>query len=438
MDDILLKMVELIWKELSSPSMNPVVIWVRELVAQIVPNAVLDKVKFDENSPEKFIRINIVNACKVLTTRLRNTVNAGDCWWYILLRKQLTDFMATCQKPLEKIPEDDSRPLRKLQEEIEKCDKSALVQNWIGKLRHLISQTNYHPREQQSGTTVNNPWSVLGSALVEVRELARETSTPLGEVEQLMDVYYTKCVDGLLLQIEEKEDLTVREWEEAFGHRNAFYGHGRGRVRIVEDPEIVRTQLMCDIVGRTSEVVWKSLVERINNHTAYKSIREARILWTMITENELHYFRQTLGYKDYEWKESTIIWDGDRCLPKIRDVSQKVKDLKDGLTAEDIKFIEEVEEMLMKVHFESINAALKIESKPHDNKYSIPPRLWISQRLQNMNADIQKTTNVKRKLVWKQWHTNLSNRLPSMSSFLIAPRWRSTAPGWAFWNRRHS
>lgn len=89
----------------------------------------------------------------------------------------------------------------KLREEVENCDKSALIQKGMGSLRHLITQTSYFPQEEQR----DNKWKILEIALLEVMRLAKEFSLSLDEIQKLVDEYYMKHVDGVLWEIEQDE-----------------------------------------------------------------------------------------------------------------------------------------------------------------------------------------------------------------------------------------
>ncbi len=126
---------------------HPVVVGIVAIRELVVPAVQQSSVKFDENHPDKFIKQTIANNCSSLSNKLRKIIQTGDCGLYVLLRNQLKNFMAICQKFI--IPANDIRPLMQLQEEIENCDKAFLIQNGIAGLKELISQTNYLPRERE-------------------------------------------------------------------------------------------------------------------------------------------------------------------------------------------------------------------------------------------------------------------------------------------------
>lgn len=112
--------------------------------------------------------MNIREACKTLTTRLRNIVEKGDAGAFVLLRRQLHDFREAYSHQLESLNPADVRPLDILQESIDACDRNSLIENGVNFLAGALTETEY-----RSGS--HGPWSALEIVLIDTAQLAKET-----------------------------------------------------------------------------------------------------------------------------------------------------------------------------------------------------------------------------------------------------------------------
>lgn len=431
--DYIKQLTDEIGRTLACPSMNPVVIWVRELVGQIVPSAKLEKVKFDEKHTEKFVRVQIANACKVLSNKLRKIIEIGDCGGYVLLRKQLKDFISICERSLKDIPENDVRPLMQLQEEIEKCDKNALIQAGMVNMKHLISRTNYFPQEQLR----DNKWKILEDTLLEVMRLAKEFGLPLDEIQKLVDEYYTKHVEGVLWEIEQDE-----QWRTQFVISD-YYGRGQGSFAKKDLKEISR-RLVTQISGKVSEPTSVMLLAKIEKHGKDAPIRKWKIEFIKLFRWDIGYYYKSLqDMKDAQGKLSlgygnnflmddyhnSVVCNGAHCISPLRGIVKEL--LTSGGIYEwlDAQFVWEMQELLIWLHFQVIESALNIEQKEFYERGQS-----ISDRLGRMKSDMDLcSTNKVRFPVWSRWHVNLSARTSSPRSAFPAKR---PIPGGAFWKRK--
>lgn len=410
---------------------HPVVVGIVAIRELVVPAVQQSSVKFDENHPDKFIKQTIANNCSSLSNKLRKIIQTGDCGLYVLLRNQLKNFMTICQKFI--IPANDIRPLMQLQEEIEKCDKNALIQAGMVNMKHLISRTNYFPQDQLR----DNKWKILEDTLLEVTVLAKEFGLSLDEIQKLMDEYYIKHVEGVLWEIEQCE-----QWRSQFVP-SKVYGGGQGSFA-KKDPKEISKRLVAQISGKVSEPTFVILLAKIEKHGKDAPIRKWKLAFNQLFHWDIaYYYRSLQNLKDAQGKlsagygngflmddyRSSIVCNGANCISPLRGIVKEL--LMSGGIYEwlDAQFVWEMQELLIWLHFQVIESALTIEQKEfYERERS------ISDRLGRMKADIDMcSTNKVRFPVWSRWHANLSARTSSPRSVFPTKR---PIPGGASWKRK--
>lgn len=87
---------------------------------------------------------------------------------------------------------------------MEAYDIGVLMDVVIEKLKSAIQATPYSLRNTVSYNPVDNEWTAIETALIEIHQIAHEKSGVAQKVQALFEEYYRKYLEGILKRIVEE------------------------------------------------------------------------------------------------------------------------------------------------------------------------------------------------------------------------------------------
>lgn len=403
-------------------------------VNEIVP-ASRAKVQNNDDTP-KYLRLNMESACAVLTNRLKNIISEGRPTELVSMRQHIQAYSKKYAKELQMANPHDIHSLTSLAENLEKSDIGTLLARALPRVRAEIEKCDYLPREHHMNVCKpDDVWKWIENELLAMKTLAWERWISVDELGQLLLIYYKKYVDGMLLRVEQFEVNPLDEGNQ-MAWRIVFHSWETPRA----DPEMDLIRLTFTMTANLGETEWMALNEKIQKHRKERPMRIAKSAFKKLSENWLHRYNLDLANLAEASKQhprvpqevlsqhACIISIVSDCLPLLRAIVTKLIEVRKELEWLDLQFLEELEEIMMKMHLENFKSAKALSA---DQEFQQFMRWGLGERLHAMQSDITASKDNKRASIWSVWLGNLKAQIPGNTLSTGGNSWRRPAPGGA-------